>query len=134
MKKHPIWYLIIGITILIVPTLIYLYFLVPQLNEEYNVLMTSGGVVGGLGMYGTSKIPEKVKYAGLFKTASRSFTLLTVSILVEKFYIKIIGLIAVFIVSYIIYKIFVEVWKNARTRLESFNIASEVARSINKNS
>ena len=62
MNKHPIWYLIIGIFILVAPTVIYLGFLIPQLTEAYNVLMASGGVIGGAGFYAASKIPEKLKY------------------------------------------------------------------------
>ena len=60
MKNHPVFYLIIGVFVLIVPTTIYLCFLVPKLSEAYNVLMASAGVIGGAGMYGASKIPEKI--------------------------------------------------------------------------
>lgn len=134
MKKHPIWYLIIAISILIIPTLIYLCFLVPRLSEEYNVLMTSGGVVGGAGLYGASKIPEKVKYSGLFKTAANSFTMLTVTVLVEEFIIEVVGLIAVFVVCFITFKILVEVWKNARRRKENGELAKEIARNLNETS
>lgn len=134
MKKHPIWYLIIGIFILVVPTVIYLCILVPQLSEEYNTLMASGGIIGGAGFYGTFKIPEKVKYSGLFKTASTTFTILIVTLLVEKFIIKLIGLVAVFVVCFITYKILKEVWKNARRRKEKSEFANEVARSIVENS
>lgn len=130
MKKHPIWYLIIGIFILIIPTLIYLIFLVPKLSEEYNILMASGGVIGGFGFYGTSKIPEKLKYSGLFKLASNSFTLMTVIVIVEKFIIQLIGLVSVFIICYIIFRIFLEVWRNARRKKEQIEIAREVARNI----
>lgn len=134
MKKHPIWYLIIAILILIVPTTIYLCILVPRLSEEYNVLMASGGVVGGAGLYGASKIPDKVKYSGLFKTAANSFTILTVTVLVEEFIIELVGLIAVFVVCFITFKILVEVWKNARRKKENRELAKEIARSLNESS
>ena len=134
MKKNPIWYLIIGICILIIPTSIYLFFLVPELSEEYNTLMASGGIIGGAGLYGASKIPDKVKYSGLFKTATNSFTILTVTLLVEKFIIKLVGLVAVFVICFIIFKILVEVWKNARRRKETRQFATEIARSLNENS
>lgn len=134
MKKHPIWYLIIAIAILVIPTTIYLCFLVPKLSEEYNVLMSSGGVIGGAGLYGASKIPDKIKYGGLFKTAANSFTILTVTVLVEEFIIELVGLIAVFVVCFITFKILVEVWKNARKRKENRELAREIARSVNENS
>lgn len=134
MKKHPIWYLVIAILILIIPTTVYLCILVPRLSEEYNVLMASGGVVGGAGLYGASKIPDKVKYSGLFKTAANSFTILTVTVLVEEFIIELVGLIAVFVVCFITFKILVEVWKNARRRKENRELAREIARSVNENS
>lgn len=130
MKKRPWTILALAIFILIVPTIIYLCFLIPQLKEEYNVLMVSGGIIGGTGLYGTSKIPEKVKYSGLFKTASTAFTLLTVTTLIEKFIAKIIGLVAVFVVSYIIFKILLEVWRSARRRKENSELATEIARNI----
>ena len=134
MKKHPIWYLIIAIFILIVPTAIYLCILIPQLSEEYNVLMTSGGVIGGIGLYGASKIPDKLKYGGLFKTAANSFTMLTVTVLVEEFIIELVGLVAVFVLCFITFKILVEVWRNAIRRKENRELAEEIARSINENS
>ena len=134
MRKHSIWYLVIGISILIIPTLIYLFFLIPQLSEEYNTLMASGGVIGGAGLYGASKIPDKVKYGGLFKTAANSFTILTTILLVEEFVVELIGLVAVFVVCFITFKILVEVWKNARRQNENKQLATEIARSFNENS
>ena len=134
MKKHPIWYLIIAIAVLVIPTTIYLCILVPKLSEEYNILMSSGGVIGGAGLYGASKIPDKVKYGGLFKTAANSFTILTVTVLVEEFIIELVGLVAVFVVCFITFKILVEVWKNARRRKEDRELAREIARSVNENS
>lgn len=132
MKRKPILFLILAIVILIVPTIVYLCFLVPQMSERYNILMASGGCVGGLGLYGSSKIPEKVKYSSLFKLAGRSFTLLTVTTLVEEFIIKIIGLIAVLIVSYIIYKILMGVYKDAKQRKQNAELAKEISRSLDK--
>lgn len=133
MKKHPVWYLIIAISILIIPTTIYLCVLVPKLSEEYNVLMASSGVIGGAGLYGASKIPEKIKYGGLFKTAANSFTILTVTMLVEEFIVELIGLVAVFVVCFIIFKILVEVWRSAVRRKEHTELAKEIARNVNEN-
>ena len=133
MKKYPFLYVVIGIIVLVVPTFIYLWFLVPKLTEEYNVLMTSGGIVGGGGLYAASKIPESVKGAKLYKLAANSFTLLTVQIIIQKFVMQIIGLVAVFIVSFIIYKICIEAYKNGKRRKENGELAEQIARSIVKN-
>lgn len=130
MKKHPIWYLIIGIVILIVPTAIYLVFLIPSLSAEYNVLMASGGVIGGAGFYGTSRIPSEVKYSGLFKLASTSFTIFTIITLVQEFIMELIGLAVTFVVSFIIFKILKGAWKNGRERLKNERLAEEVARNV----
>lgn len=132
MKKHPILYLIIAIAILVIPTTIYLCFLVPKLSEEYNILMSSGGVIGGAGLYGASKIPDKIKYGGLFKTAANSFTILTVTVLVEEFIVSLVGLVAVFVVCFIAFKILMEVWRSARRRKENSEFASQVARNLNE--
>ena len=132
MKKHPIWYLIIAIAILVIPTTIYLCVLVPKLSEEYNILMSSGGVIGGVGLYGASKIPDKIKYSGLFKAAANSFTILTVTVLVEEFIVSLVGLIAVFVICFITFKILMEGWKGARRRKENLELASEIARSLNE--
>ena len=134
MKNHPIFYLMIGIFVLIVPTLIYLCFLVPKLSEAYNVLMASAGVVGGAGMYGASKIPEKIKSGSIFKLAANSFSIFVVVTLVQQFIWEIMGLVAVFIVCFIIFKIMVEAWRNARTRKQARETATEVARAITQNS
>lgn len=134
MRKYPIFYLLIGIIILIVPTTIYLCFLVPKLSEAYNVLMASAGVVGGAGMYGASKIPEKIKFGSIFKLAANSFSIFVVITLVQQFIWEIMGLVAVFIISFIIFKIMVEVWRNARTRKQARETATEVARAITQNS
>lgn len=130
MKKKPIWFLIIGIAVLIIPTAVYLTFLVPQLKEEYIVLMSSGGVITGGGMYGASLIPKKVKYSGLYKLSARSFTLLTVTTLVQEFIVELIGLVAVFIVSFVIFCMLKEAWKNGRRRKENSELAREIARNI----
>lgn len=129
-KMRPIVYLIIGIIILIVPTTIYLCFLIPKLQTEYTILMASGGIIGGSGMFGSSMIPDKTRYGAIFKTASKSFTLLVVVTLVREFIKPLIGLAAVLIVSYIIFLIFKELWKNARRVKENGNLAEEIARGI----
>lgn len=130
MKKHPIWYLIIGIFILIVPTAVYLGFLIPQMKEEYIALLSSGGVIAGGGMYGASAIPEKVKFSSLYKLSARSFTILTCITLVQEFIMEIIFLVATFIVSFIIFSILKEIWKNARRKNENAELAKEIARNI----
>lgn len=134
MKKHPVWFLVIGIAILVIPSAIYLVFLVPQLKEEYNVLMASGGIIGGAGFYASAYIPEKTKYGSLFKTASRSFTALAVITLVREFIMELIGLVAIFIVSFVVFKILVGVWKDARRKLQNKELADEIARSIDETS
>lgn len=130
MNKHPIWYLIIGIVVLIVPTGVYLGFLIPAMSETYNVLMASGGVIGGAGFYGASRIPKEVKYSGLFKLAANSFTILTVITLVQEFVLQLVGLVAVFIVSFIIFIILKGVWKNGSQKLRDDRLATEVARNV----
>lgn len=130
MKKYPIWYLIIGIIILIVPTGVYLGFLIPAMSETYNVLMASGGVIGGAGFYGASRIPKEVKYSGLFKLAANSFTILTIITLVQEFALQLIGLVAVFVISFIVFIIFKGAWKNGKQRLKDERLATEVARSV----
>lgn len=132
MKKYPVFYLILAITVLIVPTVVYLCFLVPKLSEEYNVLMSSAGVIGGAGMYGASKIPEKIKFSGMFKLASNAFSIMAVTLLVEKFIIQLIGLVAVFIVSFIAYKILLEVYKNGRRRKQNSELAREITRNTSE--
>lgn len=132
MKKKPILFLIIGIAVLIIPTSIYLVFLIPQLKEEYIVLMSSGGVIVSGGMYGASIIPEKVKFSGLYKLSAKSFTLLTVITLVQEFIVELIGLVAVFIVSFVVFCMLKEAWKNGKRRKENSELASEVARNIVK--
>lgn len=134
MRKKYIWFLVLGIFILIVPTIIYLCFLVPQLKEEYNILMASGGAIGGAGLYGASKIPDSVKYSSLFKLSANAFTLMTVGILIQEFYIEIIGLICTFIISYIIFKILLEVYKSGKRRNENAEFAKEISRNIVENS
>lgn len=134
MKKHPFIILILAISVLVLPTLIYLIILVPQLSDEYNTLMASGGIIGSVGVYGTSKIPDKWKYGGLFKTASNSFTILIVSLIVEKFIVKIAFLFATIVVSFIIYKILMEVWRNAKQSKSNRELANEISRNLNENS
>ena len=130
MKKHPIFYLILGVIILLVPTAIYLVFLVPKLTQEYNILMASGGVIGGFGLYGASKIPEKLKYSSLFKTSANAFTVFTIITIVQKFIMQLIGLCATFLISFIIFKILMEAYKNAKQRIRDSELAKEIARNI----
>ena len=132
MKKHPILYLIIGIIILIVPTVIYLCFLIPEMSETYNVLMASGGIIGGAGFYGANRIPKDIKFSGLFKLAANSFTILTIITLVQEFALQLVGLVAVFVVSFIAFIILKGAWKNGRQRLKDERLATEVARNIVK--
>ena len=79
------------ISFLIIPTTIYLVFLVPKLSEEYNILMTSGGVLGAFGYYGSTRIPDKLKYSGIVKMASKSYTTVVVGLLIQEFLPQIIG-------------------------------------------
>lgn len=131
-KMNPIWFLIIGIIILIVPSAVYLGFLIPAMKNEYMILMASGGAVGGAGMFGTAMIPDKVKYGALFKTASKSFTMLVVITLVQSFIKELIGLAVVFIVCYIIYRVFKELWKDGKRKREEQRLAESVAQSVIK--
>lgn len=132
--KKPIWLiLVLAIIILLAPSIIYLCFLIPKMKEDYIVLMSSSGVIGSGGMYGASIIPEKTKYSSLFKTATRAFTLLVVITLIQDFLPQIIGLIAVLITSYIIFKILLEVYKSAKRRKENGELANQIARSIVEN-
>lgn len=132
-KMHPVWFLIIAIIFLIVPGVIYLAFLVPRLKNEYIILMTSGGVIGGGGMFGASLIPDKTRWGALFKTASRSFTLLVVVTLVREFIGQLLGLAVVLIVSYILFIIFRELWRNGKRARENADLAGEIARNIAEN-
>lgn len=129
-KFRPIGFLIIGIIVLIVPTLIYLCFLIPQMKDEYIILMSSSGVIGGAGMFGTQMIPDKVKFGTLFKTASKSFTLLVMITLVQEFIGQLLGLIITFLISFIIFLVMKELWKDAKRAKQDQNLAAEVARSI----
>lgn len=131
MKKRYIWILISAIFVLLVPSIIYLCFLIPKMQDEYIILMSSGGVIAGGGFYGASAIPEKVKYSGLFKTSAKAFTLLTVVTLVEKFIVQIIGLVATIVVSYVIFKILLEVYRARREEFRSKELAREIAQSVN---
>ena len=130
MKKKYIWFLVFAILVLVVPTVVYLFFLIPKLEDEYIMLMSSGGVIGGAGMYAANAIPEKVKFSSLFKTSARSFTILTVTILVEKFINELIGLAITIILSYIAYKILMEVYRDRKHSQQSTELAQEIARNI----
>ena len=133
-KMNPVWWLVIGICLLIIPSAIYLAFLIPRLKDEYIILMSSGGVIGGAGMFGTSMIPEKTRWGTLFRTASKSFTLLVVVTLVQEFIKQLIGLACVMVASYILFLIFKELWKSGRRAKENIELAEEIARSTAQNS
>lgn len=128
----PIGFLIIGILFLIVPSAIYLGFLIPKMSEQYIILMSSGAGIGGAGMFGTGMIPETAKFGTLYKTASKALTMLVVITLVQNFIGQLIGLAATFAVSYVIYRIFKEAWKHGRQRTENRILAQEVAGSVVK--
>ena len=130
MKKHPIWFLIIGIFILIVPTFIYLCFLIPMLSEEYNVLMASGGIIGIGGIAGTELISNNIKFSNLYKLSIKSLSIFSVLTIVQEFIGLVLGAAFTFVVSYIIFKILMEVYKNARRRKENEFIAREISRNI----
>ena len=130
MKKKYIWFLVSAIFVLVVPTVVYLFFLIPKLEDEYIMLMSSGGVIGGAGMYAANAIPDKVRFSSLFKTSARSFTILTVTILVEKFINELIGLAVTIILSYIAYKILMEVYHDRKRSQQSTELAQEIARNI----
>ena len=132
MKKHPILYLIIGIIVLIVPTAIYLCFLIPAMSDAYNILMASSGAIGSIGFYGASIIPKETKYSGLFKMAVNSFTTLIIVTIVQEFALQLVGLVAVFIVSFIIFIILKGAWKDGKQRIKDDYLAAELARNINK--
>lgn len=132
MKKqmNPIWYMVIGILVLIIPTAIYLGFLIPRLTEEYIILMSSAGFLGGAGLFGTSQIPEKVKFGTLYKTASKATTLLVVITLVKEFIGQLIGLAVVLVVSYIIFMIMRSLYVSRKQARANKQLAEEVARSV----
>lgn len=130
MKKKYIWFLVSAIFVLVVPTVVYLIFLIPKLEDEYIMLMSSGGVIGGAGMYAANAIPDKVRFSSLFKTSARSFTILVVTILVEKFINELIGLAVTIILSYIAYKILMEVYRDRKHSQQSSELAQEIARNI----
>lgn len=127
---NPVWWLVIGICFLVIPTAIYLGFLIPRLTEEYAILMGSGAGLGGAGLFATGMIPETAKYGTLYKTASKATTLLVVITLVQNFIGQLIGLAAVFAVSYIIFIVMRGLWRDGRQRKQNEQLAEQVARSI----
>lgn len=134
MKKHPFWYLIIGIIILVVPTTIYLIFLIPKMTDECRILTTSAFVIGSGGLYGSNLIPEKLVFSKIYKLACRSYTLLATITIIEKFVKELIFLLALIITSFIIFYIFKELWKNARRKIHDEQFANQIARSFNETS
>lgn len=126
----PIWFLVIGICILIIPTAIYMGFLIPKMSQEYAIMMGSGAGIGGTGLFATGLIPDTAKYGTLYKTASKSLTLLVVITLVQNFIGLLIGLAAVFAVSYLIFIILRGLWKDGRQKQQNAQLANQVARSV----
>lgn len=125
----PIWFLVIGICILIIPTAIYMGFLIPSMSEEYAIMMGSGAGIGGAGLFATGLIPDTAKFGTLYKTASKSLTMLVVITLVQNFIGRLIGLAAVFAVSYIIFLFMRGLWRDGRRKRQDEHLAKEVARS-----
>lgn len=130
--KKPIIALIIGIAILVLPTTIYLFWLIPKMSQEYNALMASGGVITGAGLYGANAIPEKLRYAGLFKTATKSFSIAVTVYLIQDFVTELVVLFVIFLASYIIFYILREVYRNGRQIYREKRLSSEIARSLNE--
>lgn len=129
-KFNPTWFLVIGIILLIAPTAIYAGFLIPRMADRYIVLMSSGAGIGGAGLFGTGMIPETAKFGTLYKTASKALTLLVVITLVQEFIGQIIGLVATFAVSYIVFLIFKGLWKDGKQARQNAKLAKEVARGV----
>lgn len=134
MKKKYILIAIIAYFVLIVPTVIYLCWLIPRLTAEYNTMLASGGMIGGAAFYGASKIPDTIKFSGLFKTASRSYTLLIISILVKEFYIECVALFAIIISCYIVFKILKGMYYDRKRQFENKQLAREISSSLNERS
>lgn len=134
MRKHPIWFLIIGIFILIIPTVVALCIVIPQMQERYVILMSSGGIITGSGMFGASKIPDKVKYSGLYKLSANAFSLMTGILLVKEFIIEILMIATIFIASFIIYKVLKEAWKDGKRKLEIDELAGKISQGVNQSS
>ncbi len=134
MKKRYIWIAVIAYLVLIAPTTIYLCWLVPNLTAEYNTMLASGGILGGSAFYGASKIPDTVKFSGLFKTASKSYTLLIISILIKDFYIECVGLLAIIVTCYIVFKILKGIYYDRKRQFENKQLAREISSSLNERS
>lgn len=130
MNKKHYWYIVFGVIILVAPTIVYLCFLIPSLSERYNALMSSGGIIGGAGFYGSSKIPESKRSSGLFKLAANSFTTMIIVLMVEEFIKQIIGLAATVVVSLILFKILMGLYENGKRKREKTEFAEQVARNI----
>lgn len=127
-QMNPIWWLIMGILILVIPTAVYLGFLIPKMQSEYIVLMSSGGIIGSAGITGCAYIPETAKYGTLYKTATKSFTMLIVITLIQDFIGQLLGLLAVLIVSYIIFVILRGKYRNGKQARQNADLADKVAR------
>ena len=127
---NPNWFLVIGICILIIPAAIYLGFLIPRMKDEYIALMSSGSGLGGAGAFGTYMIPETAKFGTLYKTASKSITMLVVITLVKDFIGQLLGLALVFIISYIVFLIMRSRWKDGKRKRENADIANSVSQGV----
>ena len=92
--------------------------------------MASAGTIGGGAFYGATLIPEKLKYGKLLKTAVNSYTLMCLIWIVQDFLPQILGCIAVFVTSFIIFRVLLGVYRDGRRKQENTELATEVARSI----
>lgn len=133
MRKKYVWSLVIGIIILVVPTILYLCFLIPRLTERYNVLMSSAGVLGSFGYIGAARFPDKFKYSSLFKTSANAFTTMVIVMLIQEFIKEIIVLGIIVLVSFIGFCIFKEAYKDGKRREENKQLAEQIARNVNQN-
>lgn len=130
MKNKYNYYLVFGIIILIVPTFIYLYILVPQLKEEYTSLLASGGIIGAGGYSGGYLIPAGTKRASLLKLTTNIFTTLIISMVVQEFINEIFFLVVTFVVSFIIFLILKSVYKEKKEIARDERLAKTIKESI----
>lgn len=124
--------MILGLFILIVPTVLYLCFLVPKMKEEYLVLMSSGGVICPAGLTIAKNIPKESKFSSIAKLAVNSTTLLITIALVQKFVNQLIVLAIIIVVSVIFYSLLKLKYKIDRERYKNAELAREVARNLNE--
>lgn len=132
MKRKYILYLLFGLSILIVPTVVYLFFLIPQMKEEYIVLMSSGGIICPAGLTIAKNIPKESKFSSIAKLAVNSTTLLITITLVQRFINQLIVLAIIIIVSFILYSILKIKYKVEREKFKNAQLAREITRSVNE--